>query len=297
MRNFFSFIAVLLCMVFMFGSCTDDVSDNESMIYGKVKGVVTDVSSMPIEGVTVVVDESGLNATEGGPTAVTDSKGEFILENVSIGTHIITFKKDDYQTVSVTLVAGKFNDENVASISAVMQYAASEIRGTVIDASNGGAPLAGVTVSVSPTQSVATDNNGAYVIDNLPLADYTVTFDKDGFTSISKNVSVGDFQDGVAVVDATMGANEILRGLTAEDLQSADKWYYNEYRGGRNSEQYPHWDWACDYMCTLDFRGEISAEIGKNRTKVQHSEYEMMKATGKILQIWRCSTHLYSEVS
>ena len=93
MRNYFSFIAVLLCMVFMFGSCTDDVSDNESMIYGKVKGVVTDVSSMPIEGVTVVVDESGLNATEGGPTAVTDSKGEFILENVSIGTHIITFKK------------------------------------------------------------------------------------------------------------------------------------------------------------------------------------------------------------
>ena len=61
-RNFFSFIAVLLCMVFMFGSCTDDVSDNESMIYGKVKGVVTDVSSMPIEGVTVVVDESGLNS-------------------------------------------------------------------------------------------------------------------------------------------------------------------------------------------------------------------------------------------
>lgn len=272
MRNFFSFIAVLLCMVFMFGSCTDDVSDNESMIYGKVKGVVTDVSSMPIEGVTVVVDESGLNATEGGPTAVTDSKGEFILENVSIGTHIITFKKDDYQTVSVTLVAGKFNDENVASISAVMQYAASEIRGTVIDASNGGAPLAGVTVSVSPTQSVATDNNGAYVIDNLPLADYTVTFDKDGFTSISKNVSVGDFQDGVAVVDATMGANEILRGLTAEDLQSADKWYYNEYRGGRNSEQYPHWDWACDYMCTLDFRGDWEEQNEGTTLRIRNDE-------------------------
>lgn len=272
MRNFFSFIAVLLCMVFMFGSCTDDVSDNESMIYGKVKGVVTDVSSMPIEGVTVVVDESGLNATEGGPTAVTDSKGEFILENVSIGTHIITFKKNDYQTVSVTLVAGKFNDENVASISAVMQYAASEIRGTVIDASNGGAPLAGVTVSVSPTQSVATDNNGAYVIDNLPLADYTVTFDKDGFTSISKNVSVGDFQDGVAVVDATMGANEILRGLTAEDLQSADKWYYNEYRGGRNAEQYPHWDWACDYMCTLDFRGNWEEQNEGTTLRIRNDE-------------------------
>ena len=242
MRNFFSFIAVLLCMVFMFGSCTDDVSDNESMIYGKVKGVVTDVSSMPIEGVTVVVDESGLNATEGGPTAVTDSKGEFILENVSIGTHIITFKKNDYQTVSITVVPGKFNNENVANISAVMQYAAAEIRGTVTDASNADSPLSGVKVSISPTVSVLTDDNGTYVIDNLPLSDYTVTFAKDGFTSITKNVTIADFNDGIAVADARMGATEILRGLTAEDLQNAEKWYYNEYRGGRNSEQYPHWE-------------------------------------------------------
>ena len=272
MRKIFSFAAMLLCMAFMFCSCSDDTSDSGAVLYGKVKGIVTDISSLPLEGVTVVVDESGLTATEGGPTATTNSNGEFTLDNVSIGTHIITFKKDDYQTVSVTLVAGKFNDENVASISAVMQYAASEIRGTVIDASNGDAPLAGVTVSVSPTQSVATDNNGAYVIDNLPLADYTVTFDKDGFTSISKNVSVGDFQDGVAVVDATMGANEILRGLTAEDLQSADKWYYNEYRGGRNAEQYPHWDWACDYMCTLDFRGDWEEQDEGTTLRIRNDE-------------------------
>lgn len=52
-----------------------------------------------------------------------------------------------------------------------------------------------------------------------------------------------------------MGAAEILRGLTADDLRAADKWYYNEYRGGRNAENYPHWDWACNYMCALDFRG------------------------------------------
>lgn len=271
-RNFFSFIAVLLCMVFMFGSCTDDVSDNESMIYGKVKGVVTDVSSMPIEGVTVVVDESGLNATEGGPTAVTDSKGEFILENVSIGTHIITFKKNDYQTVSITVVPGKFNSENVANISAVMQYAAAEIRGTVTDASNADSPLSGVKVSISPTVSVLTDDNGTYVIDNLPLSDYTVTFAKDGFTSITKNVTIADFNDGIAVADARMGATEILRGLTAEDLQNAEKWYYNEYRGGRNSEQYPHWDWACDYMCTLDFRGDWEEQNEGTTLRIRNDE-------------------------
>ena len=256
MRKIFSFAAMLICMVFMATSCSDDVSDGDAMLYGKVTGIVTDVLSSPLEGVTVVVDESGLTSTEGEKiSTLTNAQGEFTLENVSIGTHIITFKKDDYQIVSMTVVASKFNDEGVASLSATMEYAAAEIRGKVINASQNNSPLAGVTVSVSPTQTATTDNNGEYVIDNLILSDYTVTFVKEGFPAVTKQVAVTDFVDNVAVVDATMGASEILRGLTAEDLRNADKWYYNEYRGGRNSESYPHWDWACDYMCTLDFRG------------------------------------------
>ena len=52
-------------------------SDSESMLYGKVTGIITDVSSSPLEGVSVVVDESGLTATDGGATAVTNAQGEF----------------------------------------------------------------------------------------------------------------------------------------------------------------------------------------------------------------------------
>jgi hypothetical protein len=52
-----------------------------------------------------------------------------------------------------------------------------------------------------------------------------------------------------------MGSEELLRGMTADDLTAAGKWYFNEYRGGRNADAYPHWDWACDYMSTLDFWG------------------------------------------
>lgn len=89
-RQKFGFITMLLCMVFMAYSCSDDTSDSESMLYGKVTGIITDVSSSPLEGVSVVVDESGLTATDGGATAVTNAQGEFTLENISIGTHIIT---------------------------------------------------------------------------------------------------------------------------------------------------------------------------------------------------------------
>lgn len=50
-------------------------------------------------------------------------------------------------------------------------------------------------------------------------------------------------------------ATEILPNLTLANLANADKWYYNEYRGGRNGDAYPHWDWSTDYMCALDFQG------------------------------------------
>lgn len=81
---------------------------------------------LPLEGVTVLVDGSGITATPDGPQATTNSQGVYTLENISIGTHIITFTKADYQTVSVTVVAGKFNEEQVAEVSPKMEYAAAK---------------------------------------------------------------------------------------------------------------------------------------------------------------------------
>ena len=96
---------------------------------------------------------------------------------------------------------------------------------------------------------------------NLTKKDYTVTFSYPGYNDVTKNGSADSFGDADAVtVDATMGANEVLRGKTKYQLADAQKWYYNEYRGGRNAENYPHWDWACNYMCTLDFVGDYEEQ-------------------------------------
>ena len=35
---------------------------------------------------------------------------------------------------------------------------------------------------------------------------------------------------------------------------------YNEYRGGKNADSYPHWDWSTDYMCTLSFWGNMEEQ-------------------------------------
>lgn len=95
----------------MASSCSDDDTGGRALSYGKVTGVVTDDLSSPLEGVTVLVDGSGITAAPDGPQTTTNSQGVYTLENISIGTHIITFTKADYQTVSVTVVAGKFNEE------------------------------------------------------------------------------------------------------------------------------------------------------------------------------------------
>ena len=224
------------------------------------------------QGVTVQVDGSGITATPDGPRATTNSQGVYTLENISIGTHIITFTKADYQTVSVTVVAGKFNEEQVAEVSPKMEYAAAKIKGKVTDAGKGSAPLEGVTVSISSTQTTTTGSDGTFEIGNLPLADYTVTFTKDGYASIVKKVVMADFVDGIATTDVRMGGTEILRGLTIDDLKAAEKWYYNEYRGGRNAESYPHWDWACNYMCTMDFRGDWEEQNEGTTLRIRNNE-------------------------
>ena len=119
----FGLMAMLISMVIMASSCSDDDTGGRALSYGK------DDLSSPLEGVTVLVDGSGITAAPDGPQTTTNSQGVYTLENISIGTHIITFTKADYQTVSVTVVAGKFNEEQVAEVSPKMEYAAAKIKG------------------------------------------------------------------------------------------------------------------------------------------------------------------------
>ena len=156
MLKVFGLTAILSGMAFMAGSCSDDDQDDGTALRGKVTGVVTDDQSSPIEGVTVSVKDSEITAT-------TNSQGVYTLENVPVSTHIITFAKADYQTVSVTIVAGKFNSELVATVNADMEYAAAKIRGTVTDAKAGGAPLEGATVSISSSVKTTTGADGMHI--------------------------------------------------------------------------------------------------------------------------------------
>lgn len=241
------------CLAFGVASCSDDEEGPGSVGNGTVTGVVTDEQNRPIEGVSVSMPANDTKTT-------TDASGTYSLPNVPMTSGIILFEREGYETAAVTVVAKKFTDAK-ATVNVELVFANAVIKGVVYDATKNNAPLAGATVSVSQFQTAETDAQGEFEIRNLTLKDYTVTFSYPGYKDITKNVKIDAFdENGVVSVEAIMGADEVLRGLTKYQLADAPKWYYNEYRGGRNADDYPHWDWSTDYMCTLEFVGDYEEQ-------------------------------------
>lgn len=261
-----NFLIAAFCGIFLFlvGSCSNNPAEEN---FGTVTGVVTDGIGMPVPNVTVAV--AGMTKTV---TSGTD--GKYVIENVTIESHSIKFSKDGYQTASVTVTASKFNAEKVATLNISLVDAPAKIVGTILDARNGNAPLAGVVVSVNANDTAVSGVDGKYEIKNLPISDYIVTFKKADYAEITRTISQDSFKDSIATLDVRMGGNELLPGLIVEDLQNADKWMYNEYRGGRNGDSYPHWDWSTDYMCTMDFKGAWDEQNEGTTLQIRNSSAE-----------------------
>ncbi|MEB2774367.1 carboxypeptidase-like regulatory domain-containing protein [Algoriphagus sp. D3-2-R+10] len=235
---------------------------------GTITGTVTDSEGKPISDVSVAL--AGIGEEEVSIT--TGSDGEYIFENVTLKTRAVKFSKEGWLAVSLTINPDKFNAENIATADVSLVFASAKINGVVKDGKNGDAPLEGVTVSVGVAGTVTTGSDGNFTLENLIVDDYTVTFTKANYETVTKTVSESDFVDGVATLDIIMGSSEILRGLTFADLLTSEKWYYNEYRGGRNADAYPRWDWACNYMSALDFRGAWQEQNEGTTLQIRNSE-------------------------
>ena len=247
----FTFFMLAGAIAFTTSSCSDD-DDSTKSDYGTVTGMVTDENNTSISGVAVTISD-----VEG--STATGADGKYSFSNVPMDKRTITFTKKNYLTTSATVLAGKFDANKVASISIQMLSAAAKVMGTVTDAKNNNAPLAGVTVKLG-SLTTTTDNDGTYLFESLIIDDYSITFSKTGYVAVSRDIKKAQFIDKIATLDIRLGGVEVLPGLTADDLKEADKWLYNEYRGGKNADSYPHWDWSTDYMCTLSFWGNMEEQ-------------------------------------
>lgn len=215
----------------------------ETPTVGTIKGVVTDMGKTPVAEVTVNL---------GGKSAATTAvDGSYTITDVTMSaTNNLSFEKKGYLSASVTVKESQFDASQIATVNISLEYAGAKITGKVTDGKNADAPMEGVKVSLTDTKYATTAADGTYSLEELSLDAYTVTFTKSEYTTVVKEIAKTDFKDGVVTLDVQMGASELLPGKTAEDLRAADKWLYNTYRGGRNGDDYPHWDWSCDFMCS-----------------------------------------------
>lgn len=269
--RFIGLFALIGWFAVMAQSCSDDKETYGDSVVGKgsVTGIVTDELASPIAGVTVTDKSSSQTTTTG-------TDGRYTLSGIDIHTEgqIVLFEKDGYETVSVTLVPSSFrNSQTAEGVDIEMVYANASISGHITDAQNGDRPFEGVTVSVTASKTATTDAQGYYEITGLVLRDYTVTISKAGCATVTRNVAMTDFVDGKATVDASIGGVEILRGLTAADLALAPRWYNNEYKGGRNADAYPMFDWSVDYMATwTTWTGDYEEQNEGSTLRIRNDE-------------------------
>lgn len=233
---------------------------------GTITGTVTDTNGNAVDGVSV-------SASNSESTATTGADGTYTLSNVPVATLSVTFEKEGYQTSSITVPASRFSN-GTATVNATLTVAGAKITGTVLDGANENAPLEGATVTLNNGTSATTGSDGSFTIENLTVRDYTLSVSAEGYIASSITVSEADFdnEETTATVSVTLYKTVLLPGLTLADLQNADIWYYNEYKGGRNGDNYPMFDWSSDYMATLDFRGAWAEQNEGTAIQIQNNE-------------------------
>ncbi len=231
----------------VFGSCSKEQNPGgntpvtPTVTDGTVQGTVTAEDDSPLADVKVTI---------GDLSAVTAADGTYKIAKVKQDKCTVLFQKSGFADVSISLTAASFKD-GVATADAIMEVSCAAIEGVVY---SGEDPMANVTVSLNDgAQKVVTAEDGAFRFENLVLADYKVEFSATGFPSIVKNITKSSFKAAdnyvVTLTDINMTALEVLPSLTLAQLEAAAQdWSYNEFRGGRNGDDYPHFDWSTDFF-------------------------------------------------
>ena len=240
-------VAMLAGLAFTALSCKDEDTGGTGVTRkSSISGVVVDTQGDPLADVVVTLKGTDTKR-EVIATTTSGADGFFSFPQVLATNQFLTFEKKGYSSVGITVPSNLLLDGAV-SLSPVLEFANAVIRGRVLDARNGNAPLAGVTVSIG-TKSVVTGADGTFLFENLTIQEYTLSCTKPGSAPFSKKLTPDMFgKEGVIVIDdISMGGKELLPGRTAQDLKDTQLWYTNEYRGGygRGGGRI---DWSTSFM-------------------------------------------------
>lgn len=167
------------------------ISNNISLTNnpGTINGQIADSNTLlPVQGVTIQVSSGQVVIA----STITDSQGQYAINNLPAGNYVVTISGPNYQTVVQSLILAP---SQTSTISLSLQPSPGVLSGNVSDALS--QPLVNATVYVlqgsTLISSTLTDSLGNYSIDGIPEGNFTVEAVAAGyqFGTSSLNVTAG----------------------------------------------------------------------------------------------------------
>ena len=206
-----------------------------------ISGTLTDTNGAPLAGIMArALEPDDYSYDRGAAWAFTDAAGNYSIRGLSAGDYRVLFsgmgfaaeffddvpdRYDPYSTdMDATTLLSITNGETIGDIDATLAASAS-VSGTVTGP--GGLPLSGITIWIEFSvdwynDEAITDENGDYLVENLPPDPYTVRFtDFAGdYLGTSTNV-VLDAGTHLADVDVTLDVASKISGTVLADADSS----------------------------------------------------------------------------
>lgn len=249
--------------------------------YGTIKGTVKDEK----DGHTI--ENCQISLSPGGISKMTGADGVFVFDNLSAGIYTLTYRKEGYadQTKSITVVAGKSVDADVA-----LKHAYGSIKGVVKDKDDGHS-VENCWVRTTPgDKEIRSDANGVFEFAKLPIGDYTVSFERSGYRTVSKEakVSGGDILDmgdvWITLENPFSVSDESVKFNNSEDVKTFT--VFNNCDGNCSYEfsNIPQWLSVSPQQGTIEKQSEKEVKLTVNRDKVdygEHTEKLKLKYSGR----------------
>jgi len=200
----------------------DDASASQETVDNTTAALEKAVEGLEVIAVTLsgsVKDEAGTAvpdveiSADNGVKTTTDGNGHYVLPGVALGERRITAESSVFSTNTQTLTASEEELEPVLDFT--MKTEMTRVEGTVTAV---GEPEEGVTVTLGD-QTATTDADGFYAFEEVVTKAYTMTFEKEGYDSVTKDVTVA--KGDKTVVDT------MLPPLTRDEAD-----YSNDYEDG-----------------------------------------------------------------
>ncbi len=179
---------------------------------GAIEGVVRDEAGTPLEDVEVTVEEIPWRID-------TDADGAYRFAGLSPASYTLNYRKRWYETATkegVTVQVGATSYENVRLVYAPPS---ATVRGEVTDASD--APLLDVRVTIEQTGATATtDTRGRYIIADIEAGSYSLRFEKSGYTTVTRGISLTPGQSGYFTIE--MARSAAATGVISGTVETPD---------------------------------------------------------------------------